>query len=78
VSSGGIVERLDVFCDLATGDRAILVDLLLDVLLLQTAEEGFSDGIVPTVSSTAHAWDHLKTDPGPPPGTASLPMSGCR
>lgn len=31
-----IVERLDVFRDRGAGDRAILVDLLLDVLLFQT------------------------------------------
>ena len=37
--SGGIVERIDVFSYLGAGDRAILVDPFLDVLLLQTAEE---------------------------------------
>jgi hypothetical protein len=55
--SGGIVERIDVFCYLGAGDRAILVDPFLDVLLLQTAEERFRNGVVPTISSTAHARD---------------------
>jgi hypothetical protein len=39
VPSGRIVERLDVFCDRLAGNQAVLVDLFLDVLLLQTAEE---------------------------------------
>lgn len=39
VPSGWIVERLDVFRDRGVGDRAIPVDLLLDVLFLQAAEE---------------------------------------
>ncbi len=40
MSSGWIVEH---------------VDLPLDVLFLQTAEEGLSYGIVPAVASAAHA-----------------------
>jgi hypothetical protein len=55
--SGGIVERVDVFCDLGASDRAILVYPFLDVLLLQTAKERFRNGIIPTISSTAHARD---------------------
>lgn len=51
MSSGWIVEYLDVLGDRVTGDRAVLVDFLLDVLFLQAAEEGLSDGIVPTVAS---------------------------
>ena len=53
--SGWIVERLDVFRDRGVGDRAILVDLFLDVLLLQAAEEGLSDGVIPAIASTTHA-----------------------
>src|SRR5450631_1095364 len=55
--SGGIVERIDVFRDPGASDRAILVDPFFYVLLLQTAEERFRNGIVPTISSTAHAQD---------------------
>jgi len=45
VPSGRIVERLDVFCDRVAGNQAVLVDLFLDVLLLQTAEEGLGNRI---------------------------------
>src|ERR1700689_5713852 len=55
MSSGWIVEPLDVLGDRDTGDRAVLVDLFLDVLFLQAAEEGLSDGNVPAVASAAHA-----------------------
>ena len=55
--SGGIVERIDVFSYLGAGDRAILVDLLLDVLLLEAAEKRLSDGVIPAIASTAHAGD---------------------
>jgi hypothetical protein len=55
VPSGWIVERLDVFRDRAVADGAILVDLLLDVLLLQAAEEGFGYSVIPAIVSTAHA-----------------------
>jgi hypothetical protein len=54
VPSGRIVERLDVFRDRRVGDRAILVDLLLDVLLLEAAEKRLSDGVIPAIASTAH------------------------
>ena len=53
--SGGIVERIDVFSYLGAGDRAILVDPFLDVLLLQTAEEGLGHRVVIAVPAPAHA-----------------------
>ena len=57
VPSGRIVECLYVIRDRGVGDRAILVDLLLDVLLLQAAEEGLSHGVIPAIASTTHAGD---------------------
>jgi len=54
VPSGWIVERFYVFRDLGVGDGAILVDPLLDVLLLQTAEERFGDRVIPAISFSAH------------------------
>jgi hypothetical protein len=55
MATSSIVERLDVLGDLRDGKLAILVDPLLDAFLLQTAEEGFRNRIVPAVSTTAHA-----------------------
>ena len=55
VASGSIVERLDVFGDIFGRSVSIVVDVLLDSLLLQTAEEGLRHRVVPAVPSTAHA-----------------------
>lgn len=50
-----IVERIYVLRDRAACNGSVFVDRLFDMFLLQTAEEGFSDGVVPAVASTAHA-----------------------
>jgi hypothetical protein len=50
-----IVERLNVVGNVYIGELSVLVDPLLDSFLLQAAEEGFSDRIIPTVPSSAHA-----------------------
>jgi hypothetical protein len=55
VTSGPIVERVDVGSDLRDRQFSVLVDLLLDSLLLQAAEERFGDGVVPAVALSAHA-----------------------
>ena len=55
VTSFGIVERLDVISDIVSGQLAGLVDFLLDPLFLQATEEGFDHGVVPAISSSAHA-----------------------
>ena len=55
VAPGSIVERLDVFGDIFGRSVSIVVDVLLDSLLLQTAEEGLRHRVVPAVPSTAHA-----------------------
>lgn len=49
-----IVKRLDVIGDIFSRDLSIVIDSFLDSLLLQTAEEGFGNGIVPAVTASAH------------------------
>ena len=55
MASDSIVEHLDVFEDVGLGEITCSIDLLSDFLLLQAAEERFSDCVIPTVSSAAHA-----------------------
>ena len=55
VAPGSIVERLDVFGDIFGRSVSIVVDVLLDSFLLQTAEEGFRHRVVPAIPSTTHA-----------------------
>lgn len=55
--SSPIVEGIDVIRDVCDRQLAILVDMLLDLFLLQTAEEGLGDGVIPAVPSPAHAGD---------------------
>src|ERR1700688_1191281 len=50
-----IVERFDVVGNVRQRDLSGPVNLLLDLLLLQTAKEGFGDGVVPAVPLAAHA-----------------------
>ncbi len=50
-----IVEAIDVIGSVVSCELSILVDLFLDPLLLQAAEEGLGDGIIPTVVFPAHA-----------------------
>jgi hypothetical protein len=56
VSALGIVEAINIFPDLDDGRVSTGVDALLDPLLLEAAEEGFRDRIVPAIASPAHAW----------------------
>ena len=55
VTSFSIVKRLDVVRDVGSRKIAVSVYPLLDAFLLEATEEGLSDGIIPTVSSPAHA-----------------------
>src|SRR5690348_1336122 len=55
MSARTIVERRDVVGDVSAGGVAIPVDLLLDSLFLQTAEEGLRYGVVPAIATTTHA-----------------------
>jgi hypothetical protein len=55
VAASPIVEAIDVVGHIVQGQLAVLVDMLLDPFLLQTAEEGLRDRIVPAVPLPAHA-----------------------
>ena len=55
VTSRPIVERLDVVGNVGGCQISALVDSLLDAFLLQATEERLGNGVVPTITSSAHA-----------------------
>ena len=55
MASGSIVEHFHIIEDVCSRERVCSVDLLSDSLLLEAAEERFSDCVVPAVSSATHA-----------------------
>src|SRR5579872_4694544 len=54
VATRSIVEALDVISHFGDRQRSILVDLFLDSLFLQAAEERLGHSIVPAVAFVAH------------------------
>jgi hypothetical protein len=54
VTSRSIVEGIDVVSHIGDRELSVLVDLLLDSFLLQAAEEGLGNGIVPAIALPAH------------------------
>jgi hypothetical protein len=73
VSTGSIVKGVDVIGDVLGCELAGLVDVLLDsLLLLETAEEGFDDRVVPAVPPSAHAWYKAVRPTKSPPVIASV------
>ena len=54
VSTGAIIEHLDVIVDLGIGDSTSLVDSLLDPLLFHATNERLGHGVIPAVSPPAH------------------------
>ena len=54
VAPRSIVEGIDVVGHVGDRQLSVLVDLFLDPLFLQAAEEGLGDGIVPAVVLSAH------------------------
>lgn len=50
-----IVERLNILSDVCFREIPRFVDMLLDSLFLQAAEERFHHSVVPAVSASAHA-----------------------
>lgn len=67
-----IVEGLNVVKNLFRCERAVFVDVLLDELLLQTAEKRFRHGIVPTVAFATHAGFKMVGLAKAPPSIASV------
>src|SRR5262245_9667977 len=55
VTSSAIVEGLDVVGNVRYRNLSLPVDVFLDPLLLQTAEEGLSHSVIPAVALPAHA-----------------------
>ncbi len=55
MTARAIVEQGDVVGDVGPRRFAVSIDLFLDPLLLQTAEEGLDDGVVPAVALATHA-----------------------
>lgn len=55
MATRAIVERLDIVGHVSDRKCPGLIDLLLDPLLLQAAEELLGHGIVPAIHFTAHA-----------------------
>jgi len=72
VTARSIVEAINVISYLGDRQRSILVDLLLDSLLFQAAEEGFGDGIVPAVAFPAHTRLEAIRPTESPPGVAAV------
>src|SRR5262245_13113347 len=72
VTTGGIVERVDVVGDVLGRCIAIFVNALFDSFLLETAEKGFRDGVIPTVASAAHARFKPVRFAEPSPGVAAV------
>src|SRR5262245_45266523 len=72
VAARTIVEPIDIVSDILPRQIARLVDLLLNPLLLQAADERLRDGIVPAVAFPTRA--RLKTIAAtePPPGIAAV------
>ncbi len=55
VTSSSIIERLDVIKDIGSCQVSGFIYALLDTLLFQAAEERFGNGVIPAVTTTAHA-----------------------
>lgn len=55
VAPSQVVRVSDVRRDLRKGELSARIDVLLDTLLLQAAEEGLGDSIFPTVGLGTHA-----------------------
>jgi len=72
VSPCSIVEHLDVFEDVCLGEVACSVDVFSNALLFQATEERFSNGIVPAVTTAAHAGVELVCFAEPDPVIASV------
>ena len=73
VSTGAIVEHLNIIVDLGIGDITGLVDSLLDPLFLQAAKGRFGHRVIPAIPTPAHAGFKMMLAAEAPPGvTAKL------
>ena len=72
VPSLWVVEPIDVIRDIQSCCVPCGVNALPYSLLLEAAEEGLDDGIVPAVALAAHAWLQLVSLAEPPPGVTAV------
>src|SRR5882672_9853254 len=72
VTARAIVERVDVSSYVGQSELAGLVDVFLDPLLLQAAEERLRHGVVPAVPLPTHARLQAISPTEAPPGIASV------
>src|SRR5450830_36855 len=72
VSSYFIVEIINVFGQVKRSGFAVGVNTFLDALLLQTAKEGLSYCVIPTVRSPAHARFYMIGLAKAAPGIAAI------
>jgi hypothetical protein len=73
VTSRSIVEGIDVVSHLGDRELSVCVDLLLDSLLVDTAEEGLGDGVLPAIALPAHTWfEMIRTTKAAPRVAAEL------
>jgi len=71
VSTGAIIEGLDVLVDLGRGDLPGPVDAFPNPLLLQAAKKGFGHRIIPTVATPTHAGFQVMRPAEAPPRIAA-------
>jgi hypothetical protein len=73
MTSRSIVEGIDVVSHFGDRELAVFVDLLLDSLLLEAAEEGLGDGIVPAIALSTHTrFEMIRPAESAPRVTAEL------
>lgn len=56
VVPGSIVKDFDVVEDIRPGQISGFLDAFADAFLFQAAKERFRHGVIPPISTTAHAW----------------------
>ena len=67
-----IVEALDVLEHVQSGSFSVSVYSFLDAFLLQAAEEGLRDRVVPAVCAPTHAWLEVVGLAEAPPSVAPI------
>ena len=72
VSTGSIVEHLNVVVDLGIGGITALVDSLLDPLFLQAAKKRFGHRVIPAVPTPAHAGLEMMLMAEAPPSVTAV------
>ncbi len=71
MAASPIVEGFDVVGHIGACEVSVLVDLLLDALFLEAAEERLGDGVVPAISLSAHAGFQVMGAAETTPGVAT-------